>query len=292
LTATIIEEKLEVKKTTALTGAYLGQTPPGDEPVLFAPGIVSTNAGNHSSPAFSPDGKELYWEMSAKIWFTKLENDKWSNPQMLPFCEADSHMYDNPFITPDGGKLFFTSTRSGVVSQKKETIWYVKRTASGWSEPKPISSQVNETPLHWSISVSDSGTLYFQFQCIGKDCSEGMGAIYYSKPINGVYTKPIKMGPEINTRHTETCPYIAPDESYIIFNRFVETDMKKTGLYTSYRDKSGQWLPAVFILGGSPDVGGVSPKISPDGKYLFFAQGDKGVWWMSATFVEELRPKE
>ncbi|MFN2284584.1 MAG: hypothetical protein ACK2UQ_09195, partial [Anaerolineae bacterium] len=86
-------------------------------------------------------------------------------------------------------------------------------------------------------------------------------------------------------------PYIAPDESYIVFNRFVESDMKKTGIYLSYRDKSGQWLPAVFILGGSPDVGGVSPRISPDGKYLFFAQGDRGVWWMSAALIEEHKPE-
>ena len=281
-----------MKKPTILTGPYLGQTPPGDEPVLFAPGIVSTDAGNHSSPAFSPDGKEIYWEVSAKIWLATLENDEWSNPHMLSFCKDDSHMYDNPFMTPDGRKLFFTSTRSGAVSQEKETIWYIERTSSGWSKPKPISTEVNETPLHWSISVSDSGTLYFQFQCIGEDCSGGMGEIYYSKLINGVYAKPIKMGPEINTQHTETCPYIAPDESYLIFNRFVEPDMKKTGIYMSYRDKAGQWLPAVFILGGSPDVGGVSPRISPDGKYLFFARGDKGVWWMPATFVEELKPEE
>jgi len=210
---------------------------------------------------------------------------------MLSFCEDDSHMYDNPFLTPDGERLFFTSTRSGAVSQKKETIWYVERTSSGWTEPKPISSEVNETALHWSISVSASGTLYFQFQCTGEACFGGIGDIYYSQSVKGVYTKPVKMGPEINTRHTETCPYIAPDESYIVFNRFVESDMKKTGIYLSYRDKSGQWLPAVFILGGSPDVGGVSPRISPDGKYLFFAQGDRGVWWMSAALIEEHKPE-
>jgi hypothetical protein len=39
-----------------LTGPYLGQTLPVNEPVIFAPGIVSYG-GNHSSLAISPDGR-------------------------------------------------------------------------------------------------------------------------------------------------------------------------------------------------------------------------------------------
>jgi hypothetical protein len=274
-----------------LTGPYLGQTPPVNEPVLFAPGIVSTDAGNHSSVAISPDGKELYWSVGDKIWFTALKDGRWTEPEMLSFCKGDSYMYDNPFITPDGTKMFFTSTRSGAVSQEKETIWYAERTSSGWSDPKPVSSEVNAIPLHWSVSVSDSGTLYFQVQGPREDSYYGgIGDIYYSKLVNGVYTEPVNMGPRINTQGTETCPYIAPDESYIVFNRLYETP-KNSGIYISYRDKSGKWLPAVFVLGGDADTGGVSPRISPDGKYLFFVNGSEGTWWMPAGFVEELRPK-
>ena len=40
---------------TDLKGPYFGQTPPGREPVIFAPGIISTSATAHSFPAFSPD---------------------------------------------------------------------------------------------------------------------------------------------------------------------------------------------------------------------------------------------
>ena len=75
-------------------------------------------------------------------------------------------------------------------------------------------------PLHWSISVSDSGTLYFQGA--SEDSYGGIGDIYYSRLVNGVYTKPVNIGPEINSKATETCPYITPDESYIIFNRFFD----------------------------------------------------------------------
>jgi Tol biopolymer transport system component len=273
-----------------LKGPYLGQKPPVNEPVLFAPGIVS-NGRNHSSVAISPDGKELYWSgVKRKIWFTKLEGGRWTKPEVVSFCKEDSYEYDNPFITPDGNKIFFTSFRPGAVSQNKETIWYAERSQSGWLDPKPISSEVNETPLHWSISTSDSGTLYFQFQDASGKSYGGIGDIYYSKLVNGEYKKPVSIGSAINTPATETCPHIAPDESYIVFTRFDETNVKNTGIFISYKDKSGDWLPAVMAEGGTKEKGGLSPRISPDGKYMFYVNG--GMWWMPATFIEELRPKE
>jgi Tol biopolymer transport system component len=271
-----------------LSGPYLGQKPPGNEPVLFAPGIVS-HGKNHSSVAISPDGKEFYWsDVDRKIWFTRLESRRWTEPEVVSFCKEDSYEYDNPFITPDGIKLFFTSFRPGAVSQNKETIWYAERSQSGWSDPKPVSPIINETPLHWSISVSGSGTLYFQFQDASGKSPGGIGDIYYSKLVDGEYQKPVSIGSAINTPATETCPHVAPDESYIVFTRFDQTNVKNTGIFISYRDKSGQWLPAIMAEGGTKKKGGLSPRISPDGKYLFYVNG--GMWWMPADFVEELRP--
>ncbi len=277
---------------SVLTGPYLGQTPPVDKPLLFARGIVSTDAGNHSSPAFSPDGKEMYWSMGEKIWFTRLENDRWTKPEMLSMCKGDSYMYDNPFISTDGKRLLFTSTRpvDGIHKESKSNIWYAEKTSSGWTDPRSVGSEVNAVPLHWSISVSDSGTLCFQSQEAGGETPRGIGDIHYSKLVNGKYVKPVRFGPAINTPATETCPHIAPDESYIVFTRFDETDVKNTGIFISYRDKSGEWLPAVMAEGGTKEKGGLSPRISPDGKYLFYVNG--GTWWMPARFIETLRPKE
>jgi len=278
------------KEFSGFIGPYLGQKPPVNDPVIFAPGIIS-NGRNHSSVAISPDGKELYWSgIQRKIWFSKLESERWTKPEVISFCKEDSFEYDNPFITTDGNKLFFTSFRPGAVSENKETIWYSQRSQSGWLDPKPISSDVNETPLHWSISVSDIGTLYFQFQDASGKSPGGIGDIYYSKLVNGAYKKPVSIGSAINTPATETCPHIAPDESYIVFTRFDETDVKNTGIFISYKGKSEEWLPAVMAEGGTKEKGGLSPRISPDGKYLFYVNG--GMWWMPAGFIEDLRPRE
>ncbi len=42
-------------------GPYLGQIPPGLEPEIFAPGIISFADHNESHPTFLPDGKEFYF---------------------------------------------------------------------------------------------------------------------------------------------------------------------------------------------------------------------------------------
>ncbi len=271
-----------------LTGPYLGQTPPVNAPVKFAPGIVS-NDRNHSSVTISSDGKEIYWcGLKRKIWFSKSESGRWTKPGILSFCKDDSFQYDNPFISTDGNKLYYTSFRPGAVSQNKEAIWYIERSSSGWQDPQPISSKVNEVPLHWSISVSNVGTLYFQFQDASGKHKGGIGDIYYSKLENGEFTKPEDIGSAINTPATETCPHIAPDESYIVFTRFDQTNVKNTGIFISYKDKMGNWLPAILAEGGTKEKGGLSPRISPDGKYLFYVHG--GMWWMPAGFIEDLRP--
>lgn len=92
-----------------LTGPYLGEKPPINEPLIFAKGIVSSGV-DHCSASFSPDGKEIYWEIDEKIGFTKLEQGYWTKPEILSFCKGDSYWYGNPFITPDGKYLFYVNS--------------------------------------------------------------------------------------------------------------------------------------------------------------------------------------
>ena len=61
LVSTIVISCSSKYEFTDLYGAYLGQTPPGDTPVVFAPEIVSTIFMEHSAPSFSPDGNEVFW---------------------------------------------------------------------------------------------------------------------------------------------------------------------------------------------------------------------------------------
>jgi len=98
-----------------LTGPYLGQTPPGLTPEIFAPGIVSTDFYHHCSPSISPDGKEIYWAMAPldamrQIYFSKWKDDRWTKAENLgnEFSEATC-----PYVSPEGKYLFFLEMGQG-----------------------------------------------------------------------------------------------------------------------------------------------------------------------------------
>jgi ankyrin repeat protein len=267
------------QKFPIIRGPYMGQDPPGKELKRFAPGIVYPN---HSTISFSPDGTEIYWGNGYSILFSKIENGQWTKPDYVSFSKQNELMFydDVPFVTPDNKKLFFTTRRpidTQSSNSNKENIWYSERTLSGWSNPKPVSAEVNALGLHWQVSVSNNGTLYFAGS--GQD-SYGNGDIYYSKLVNGEYTKPVNLGPVINSGDGESMPFIAPDESYIIFYRVV---LQRPYLYISYKSKDEQWTQPLKIDLPAYNCG----IVTPDGKYFFCDNR-----WVSAKFIEQLKPKE
>src|SRR5215468_1636658 len=81
---------------------------------LFAEGVINTDADEYG-PAFTPDGKTLYFTRrvnrrdSEFIYASRLENGKWSSPELAPF--SGKYFDKEPFVTPDGKKIFFASLR-------------------------------------------------------------------------------------------------------------------------------------------------------------------------------------
>jgi hypothetical protein len=122
----------------------------------------------------------------------------------------------------------------------------------------------------------------------------GMGAadIYCSRFMNDRYHKPRNLGDSINSKYPDSCPCIAPDESYIVFQS-VRPDNCSPGfnLYVSFRETNGTWTKA-RNLGKKINKREASLlKISPDGKYLFFKR-ESDIFWVDAKIIEELKPGE
>ena len=123
---------------------YLGQTPPDTVPEIFAPGIVSSEHQEHSSLAFSPDGKEMWWSRwrlphdldryPQVILFIKYENGRWTQPKVARF--SGKHRDGGPAFSPDGDRIFFYSRRpldEDSEAMHDNDIWFVERTEDGWS---------------------------------------------------------------------------------------------------------------------------------------------------------------
>lgn len=273
-----------------MEGDYLGQAPPDTVPVIFAPGIISSIWGLHSSLAFSPDGTEVYWVPMIdvpgqpysrnNIHLMKKAGNRWEPPQIASFSGLEGVSDGEPFFTEDGSRIYFNSTRPNPDqgNGKKENIWYADRTESGWSDPKPVSQVINQMDMHWQFSVDKKGNIYF-----ASDNGAGLGMqdIYCSALWGGEYQKPENLGVNVNTAENEMTPFISPDGDYLIF-------CQGTELRICFRDKDGTWSESKS-MGSAVNTGfELCPLVTPDGKYLVFLSGREGEshpFWVSARVI-------
>jgi len=274
-----------------LEGDYLGQKPPADKAEVFAPGVVSSIWGLHTTAVFSPDGNEVCWvpmmtfpdEIYSRggLLMMKRTGGRWSAPAWAPFSGPDVND-DVPFFSPDGKKIFFISRRplpGG--ADDKERIWFADRVATGWSEPRPIDAAVNDQQMHWQFSLDKHGNLYFASAAPG---GIGMDDIYCARFLDGKYQKPANLGETINSVTNETTPFIAPDGSYLLFSR-------DFGIWASFLGKDDSWSAPVNL---GPEMSGLCPVVTSDGKYLFFSSLDddrRGALWIRADVIDKARQK-
>jgi len=297
---------------------YLGENPPGDSPVLFAPGIVSTNTREWSM-ASTPDGLELFFGVvtDERSWILHtIEIDgRWTELAVASFS-GDYDDYDLT-MSPDGNRVYFTSNRppdgTGSVVENSD-IWYVDRAIDGWGDPVRFPEPTNSDARDLYPSESRDGYVYFFSLRSG-----GFGAfdLYRVAPLEEGFGVPENLGASINTEANETDACISPDGDYLVFTSTRDGGFGSGDLYVSFRTDDGGWTSAAN-LGDVVNTEHLEfcPSVSRDGKYLFFtsnrpkAQAIEGetavrkelgltpsadrpdidIYWIDVSVIERLRP--
>ena len=270
-----------------LTGPYLGQHPPGMKPEVFAPGIISTPGKYELNSVFSPRMDEFYYEISTTtpeekkngsyfyiIMVSKKVQGVWTKPRLASF--SGTHMTVDLCFSPDGNRLYFCSNRStpGDASPTMH-IWYVERLHDGWSEPELLGPPIYSPEGDRQPWIARNGSMYFRR---GDD-------LYFSQYADGQFSEPVNLGDAVNSRYAEGKPFIAPDESYLLFIRYDMPASKHggRGIFISRREADGSWSPARIT-----HIDGSLPRVSPDGRVFFFSRGGD-IYWMDARIIDELR---
>ena len=281
----------------------LGQTPPGSTPRVFAPGIVSTDHHEHSSPTFSPDGKEAYWSLWRRpdagqpqvIVFVKQERSQWTPPRVAPF--SGRYKDGGPVFSYDGKKLYFYSRRPIEAGKGEESeanhIWCVERTDTGWGEPKSIGVADGVVLAGSSPSVAGDGSLYFSGKLEGVRNQTG---IYRARLIDGRYSEPEALGNAVNSPNLDWTPFIDREESYLVFSSDRPGQRGDGDLYVSFRRDDGSW-GAPINMGNEVNTPHQErfPSVSPDGRFLFFTRSTNhnhdDIFWVDAGVIEKLRSR-
>lgn len=279
---TMSSQSYSQDESLIIEGPYLGQKPPGLIPEVFAPGIVTTEHYEYNG-VFTPDLKEFYFIRGAregrKQEFVVIQNknNRWNESVISP-------RVGQPFIAPDG-KTMHLGKR------------YMERNETGWSENKNLGLPFEDMSI-MRLTASSKGTYYFDTY----DEKKEDFPIRYSRLIEGKYEKPKLLSKEINAGTQLNHPFIAPDESYLIWDAIRDGGYGDSDLYISYRQENGSWGEAINLGDKiNTDAWDAAGYITPDGKYFFFNRliapgvGDAlpnvDIYWVDAQFVETLRPQ-
>lgn len=256
---------------------YLGQKVPGSTPVAFAPGIVSTEHYEYSG-TFSADMKEFYFIADGGPYddqtflVVEYKDGQWEKSIVSP-------RVGQPVISPDG-QIMYLGRR------------YKERTETGWSEVKRLDAPFKDE-LIMRLSTSASGTHYFDTY----NENDPAFPIRYSRLVDGKYEDPVALGAEINTGIHMNHPFIAPDESYLIWDAEREGGYGDSDLYISFRQDDGSWGKAINLGDKiNTDAWEAAASVTPDGKYLFFNRNmdpsnydNVDIFWVDAQVIEDLR---
>ena len=256
---------------------YLGQEPPGMEPEIFAPGIVSHPDFTEYSGTFSPDGSEYYFyrvsDASGSILlFSKFVEGDWTAPEQL--AGTAGYGAYAPHLSFDNQWLFFAWNHPVPTGEPGFPAYFaVERTGTGWSEPRYSGQGMflsSDRDGEFFITDMSSRELDDRTYVAKVTVSDGLFTNYERLDIQPPWGYPAH-------------PCISPDGSYLLFD--VDGG---SYLFVIFKNSDGTWGEPVDLTshGFDPRAGGAY--LSPDGKYLFFALlGD--IWWVDGSVIENLR---
>ena len=270
-----------------LKGSYMGQTPPGKTAEVFASGVISIDAWELEG-IFAPGMREFYFVTKGEGFNFPTDHEKYDQPTIFGFRFENNHWRKftefprtgEPFIATDDQTMYLAKG-------------YRERSATGWSEVKSLGPLLDRDD--WGImrlTASTNATYVFD------DYKSKVMRV--SKEIDGKRQAPVELPEHINSGDWTAHPFIAPNESYLIWDSEREDGFGDSDLYISFRQADGSWGAAINMGANvNSDKDDFYGSVTPDGNFLMFnrtiseSDGDANVdiYWVDAQIIEELRPK-
>jgi len=117
-------------------------------------------------------------------------------------------------INPKGDVVYFTAWKDN----EKYAIYSAKKNGEGWSNPQPLSLQINSKDYN---TIQPFVTADGKFMFFSSDRPGGYGKydLWYSViREDGTFGQPVNLGPEINTEGDEKAPYYNTITKKLLFS--------------------------------------------------------------------------
>jgi len=167
------------------------------------------------------------------------KKSKWSTPVAVEVINSEFED-GTPSFSSDYKELYFTRCEVGKREKKGCIIMYSKRTGDKWSNPKNIGILPDSlVAAHPSIS-KDGLSLYFVSDLAGGFGNKDIWKVTRIRT-GDAWSKPVNLGPDINTPGDELFPYIREDGT-LYFSSDGHIGMGGLDIFKAKPQPDGSWI--------------------------------------------------
>jgi outer membrane protein OmpA-like peptidoglycan-associated protein/Tfp pilus assembly protein PilF len=272
-----------------------------DQPVPFEPKNLGPNV-NSADPEYYPcltadDGTLIYtrrvkapeipiYGMQEDFYVSRRDLEgNWKPSIPLPVVNTRAFNEGAGTLSPDGRFLIFTKcaledgSYGGALSGEGSCDLFIsRRIGDRWGVPQNLGTPVNSS--HWETQpsmASDGRTIYYIRGSVARDGIKSMDIWTTTMADDGSWSKPVKLGENINTPYQEESVQIHPDGQTLYFSSNGHPGFGGLDIFMSRKQPDGSWGPALnlgYPINTSADEN--SLLVSADGRIAYFASDRAG----------------
>ncbi len=267
---------------------------------VFAPqnlGDSINSAALEYYPSLPIDGKKMVFTRRVNsdedFYESNLIDGKWGKAKPLAGKVNTNLNEGAQCISQDGQWIIFTGCNYPE-GQGSCDLYISYKTKNGWSEAENLGPMVNTDFWESSPSLSpDKRDLYF-----ASSISGGLGGrdIWVThRLLTGKWSRPVNLGPAVNTSGDESCPFMHADNQTLYFNSNGQPGYGSTDLFFSKKISDSMWQMAEnlgYPINTIDDEGSLI--VAADAKTAYYASdkgnGKGGLDLYSFEMREDIRP--
>lgn len=278
------------------------------------PGYINTKVGGEYSPIITADNRYLYFcgknrpdniGKSEDIFVSEMGDGAWGTPKLLKDLSMPTTNEAVISISTDGTKMLYF---------KEGVIYSSEKGSYGWEQGVNVSDEINNAK--WSAdamitsdgnaiifaSVREEGYNLFTRQNANLGVYHGaihhQSDIYVSLKTDKGWSKPINLGPTINTMYVERSPFLHHDMKTLYFSSDGHGGLGNLDVFVSTRLADTCWdcwsepINLGKEINTSEENWGY--RIAPNGKDFYYAARETGAKQndlFMITIPEKYRPE-
>jgi outer membrane protein OmpA-like peptidoglycan-associated protein len=286
------------------------------QPVPFEPknlGPAVNSADPEYFPCITADDATLIYTRRVKapeIEFYGMQEDfyvshrgedgEWQAARPIPTVSTAKYNEGAGTLTPDGRFIIFTkcALEDGSYGNSMRglgscDLFISRRVGDQWSAPENLGPPINSRNWESQPSMaSDGRTLYFVRGVRKGSGISDMDIFSSALQADGTWSKPEKLGPNVNTPYQEESVQIHPDGRTLYFSSDGHPGFGGLDIFVSRKEEDGTWGKALN-LGYPINTGGDenSLLVSADGEIAYFASDRPGGYGDLDMYGFELYPE-